>query len=196
MMNDAGLTGTAATILLIMRLCIAGAFVRAGAVKLADLNEVRLAITNYQILPAGLTGVATVSVPAVEVTAGLLLLLGVFPAEVAAVLAALLVCFSAAIAVNLARGRVFDCGCGGSAAPRMISWQHVAVNTVLAGSATVIAIVPPASLDLFRGTRGIVAVAVPGGSVLPVTLAAALVFILTRLLASATARGALRVRRS
>lgn len=195
-MNEVGLDGTAAAILLIMRLCLAGAFIRAGAVKLTDLKEFRLAIANYKILPAGLVGSATAAVPAVEVTAGLLLLLGVFPAEVAAVLAALLVCFSVAIAVNLARGRVFDCGCGGSAAPRMISWQHVAVNTLLAASATVIAIIPPASLDLFRGTRGAVSVAVPGGSVLPVTLAAVLVFILTRMLAAAAARGALRVRRS
>ena len=184
-MDDIGFAGIAAAILVITRLCIACAFIRAGAVKLTDLKEFRLAVANYEILPPRLLAAATVTIPTVEVTVGLLLLLGVFPVEGAAVLAALLLGFSAAIAINLARGRVFDCGCGGSAAPRMISWWHVAVNTLLAVSAAAIAIVAPAGLELLRGTGGMVSIAIPAGSDVPVVLAAALGFMLTRVLGGA-----------
>jgi uncharacterized membrane protein YphA (DoxX/SURF4 family) len=187
MINSSGLAGVAAAILLVVRLVIAGTFVRAGAAKLPARREFRLAIENYQILPARLVPAAAVIVPAIEITVGLLFLLGVFPAESAAVLAALLLCFSAAIAVNLARGRVFDCGCDASVAPQAINWRHVVINTVLAICAVAIAIAPPAGLDLIRGQAGLVSIAVPGGSAVPLVLAAALGFVLTRLLGAATA---------
>jgi uncharacterized membrane protein YphA (DoxX/SURF4 family) len=196
-MDGTGVGGVAAAVLLVLRLCIAGAFIRAGAVKLTGLREFRLAVANYQILPASLVGAAAVAVPLTEVTAGVLLLLGVFPAIVAAVLAALLLGFSAAMAANLARGRVFDCGCGGDAVPRLISWPHVAVNIALAAMATVLAIAPPASLELFRGASGTVTIAAPAGAGIPLMLAAALCFVVTRMLTSAArARRSLRAPRA
>ena len=105
MMNDAGFAGIAAAILLVMRLFIAGTFIRAGLVKLADTKEFRLAVANYKILPAGLVTVAAVTVPVVEVMVGLCLMLGLLPVVFASVLAALLLCFPAAIGINLASGR-------------------------------------------------------------------------------------------
>jgi uncharacterized membrane protein YphA (DoxX/SURF4 family) len=180
MMNDAGFAGIAAAILLVMRLLIAGTFIRAGAVKLTDLKEFRLAVANYQILPAGLVKAAAVTVPMAEVTVGLGLLLGIAPVVFAAVLAVLLLCFSAAIAVNLARGRVFDCGCGGSIAPQTISWRHIAANSLLAACAAAIAIAPPGGLELLAGPAGLASVSVPGGSGIPLVLAATLGFMLTR----------------
>jgi uncharacterized membrane protein YphA (DoxX/SURF4 family) len=187
MMADAGFAESAAAILLVVRLSIACTFIRAGAVKLADMKEFRLAVTNYDILPAGLVAAAAVTIPAVEVTAGFLLLLGVLTVVVAAALAALLLCFSAAIAVNLARGRVFDCGCGGSAAPRTISWRHVAFNTILACAATAVAVAPPTGLELLRGPSGLVSIAVPAGSGVPLVLAAALGYLVTRVLGAVIA---------
>jgi uncharacterized membrane protein YphA (DoxX/SURF4 family) len=181
-----GLAGVTAAILLVLRLVIAGTFIRAGAAKLPDRREFRLAIENYQILPASLVPAAAVTVPAVEITVGLLFLLGVFPAESAAVLAAVLLCFSAAIAVNLARGRVFDCGCDSSVAPQAISWRHVVVNTIFAAGAIAIAVAPPVGLDLLRGPGGLVSITVPGGSVVPLVLAATLSLVLTRVLGAAT----------
>jgi len=186
-MNDSGFAGITAAILLVMRLFIAGTFIRAGAVKLTDIKQFRLAIANYEILPAALVAAAAVIVPAVEVTVGLSFLLGVLPAVFAAVLAALLLCFSAVIAVNLARGRVFDCGCGGSTAPQTISWRHIAVNTFLAASAIAIAIAPPAGLELLRGAGGLITIGIPGGSGVPLVLTAALGFVLARVLGAALA---------
>ncbi len=194
-MAETGFAGIAAAILVIVRVLIAVVFLRAGIVKLTSRKAFRLAVANYEILPVGLTPAAAVIIPAAEVTAGLLLLLGVLPAVVAAVLAALLVCFSAAIAVNLARGRTFDCGCGNSrVAPQTISWRHVAVNTVLAASAAAISVAPPGGLELLPGPRGVFSIGIPGGSGLPVLLSAALVLLTARMLAAAAAtRRQLRV---
>jgi uncharacterized membrane protein YphA (DoxX/SURF4 family) len=184
-MDDVGLAAVAAAVLTILRLAVAGVFIRAGTVKLAGLAEFRLAVANYQILPTGLVGAAAVGVPVLEAAAGVLLLLGIFSAVVAAVLAVLLLCFSAAIGLNLARGRVFDCGCGGSTVPQLINWRHVAVNGLLAAAAIAILIAPPGGLELLRGPRGLFSIGIPGGSGAPVVLAAVLVFISARTLGAA-----------
>jgi uncharacterized membrane protein YphA (DoxX/SURF4 family) len=188
-MADTSFAAIAAVILEIMRVFLAVVFLRAGMAKLTSRKDFRLAVANYEILPAGLAAAAAVIIPAAEVTAGLLLLLGVLPGVVAAVLAALLVCFSASIAVNLARGRIFDCGCGSSSiiTPQTISWRHVMVNTVLAASAAAISIAPPAGLELLPGPRGAFSIGIPGGSGTPVLLAAALVLLTARMLAAAAA---------
>jgi uncharacterized membrane protein YphA (DoxX/SURF4 family) len=195
-MDDAGLAGVAAVTLLVIRFYLAIVFIRAGLTKLADLAEFRLAVTNYKILPASLANMAAVAVPVAEVTAGLLLLLGVLPGIVAAILALLLVCFSAAIGVNLARGRVFDCGCGGSSAPQLISWRHVVVNLMLAALAVLISIAPPAGFDLLHGPHGVFSIGIPAGSRIPIVLAAVLGFMTVRMLGAAVAvRRALRATR-
>jgi uncharacterized membrane protein YphA (DoxX/SURF4 family) len=187
-MHSAGLAGVAAAILLVCRFVIAGIFIRAGLIKLANLSEFRLAVMNYQIVPVRLVSGTAIAVAAVEAGAGLLLLLGVVPMIVAAALAALLLCFSAAITVNLARGRVFDCGCDSSGiAPQTISWAHVGTNVVLAGVAVVISIAPPAGLALLPGPAGVLSIGIPAGSDVPILLTAALAILLTRVLGAAVA---------
>jgi uncharacterized membrane protein YphA (DoxX/SURF4 family) len=188
-------TEIAAAILLVMRFVIAGVFIRAGTAKLFGLAEFRLAVKNYEIVPAALTAFTAASVVAVECTAGLLLLLGILQVVVAAVLAVLLLCFSAAIATNLIRGRVFDCGCdGGSAAPRTISWSHVSANVVLAAMAAAISIAPPGGLDLLYGPRGLFSISIPAGSCTPIVLAAVLAYVTVRM--SATALAAYKLTRA
>lgn len=183
-MDDAGIAGIAAEILLATRFAIGFIFLRAGTVKLADLREFRLAVANYEILPAVLVPAVAMSVPAGEVVCGVLLLLGFLSGVASAILGVLLMCFSAAIGLNLARGRVIDCGCGGSAAPQLIGWRHVAVNMVLAALAVGIAIAPPAGLELLPGPR-LISVEIPAGAGLPVLLATVLCLLTVRMLAAA-----------
>jgi uncharacterized membrane protein YphA (DoxX/SURF4 family) len=191
-MQDASLPGIAALALLALRFILALVFIRAGIVKLSGLADFRAAVKNYQILPARLTGAAALGVPAVEVGAGTLLLLGVLPGITAGCLAALLVVFSVAIAVNLARGRVFDCGCDG-AAPQQISWRHVAVNVLLAGAAAAMTLAPPSGFGLLAGPGGVFSPSLPRGAVVPVMLTVTLVVLMARTLRAAlTARRALR----
>lgn len=135
-------------------------FLRAGLAKISSPAEFRAAVANYRLLPPRLVPPVAAGLPYAEVAAAILLALGVFPGLVAAVLAALLAVFAAAIAINLARGREFDCGCAGPApggprsVPQKISWRHVATNAVLALMAIAIVLAPPRSLALLPGIHG------------------------------------------
>jgi hypothetical protein len=182
-----GIAGVVAAALLIVRFAMAAIFIRAGLVKLANLREFQLAVANYRILPPRLVPAVALGVPAGEVAGGALLLLGVAPGIASAVLAALLVCFSAAIGLNLIRGRIFDCGCGGRTVPQVISWRHVAVNVVLAALAICVAIAPPIGLELAPGPRGVFSAQLPAGSCIPLLLATVLCLLTGRMLAAALA---------
>jgi uncharacterized membrane protein YphA (DoxX/SURF4 family) len=161
-----------ALVLLAARWLIAGLFLRSGLAKAAGLGEFRSAVANYRLLPSALVRPVAVILPLAEIVAAVLLAVGILPLVVAAILAVLLVAFAAAVGINLARGRVFDCGCAGSAAaPRMISWQHVATNLVLAVLAAAVAVASPATLELWRGPAAPVHLATQNGGGFPVLLA-------------------------
>jgi hypothetical protein len=106
----------------------------AGAVsKLWQRGEFALAVEAYELLPERAVGAFALGFPMVELAAGLLLLpLATRPAG--AVLALLvLAAVSAAILVNLRRGRhVLDCGCGGLSGRQPISGWLLLRNAGLA----------------------------------------------------------------
>jgi len=156
-------------LLLTARCVIAAVFLRAGLAKLTDLRDFRSAVRNYRLLPPALVPAVAVSLPFAEVAAAIMLAAGILPGVVAGLLALLLLIFAAAIAVNLARGRVFDCGCAG-AAPQTISWMHVLSNGALAALAVAVALAPPTALALWPGIPGPFSVATPRGDALPVVL--------------------------
>jgi len=190
LVHSTGFLAITASALLATRIVIAVTFIRAGVTKLMDLADFRLAITNYDIVPAGMVKIVALAVPAMEVTAGILLLFGVVPGAVAALLAALLTAFSVALIINLARGREFDCGCGGTA-PQVISWRHVIKNGALAVYLVVIALFPLSVLVFAAGPEGPFSVPAPQGGGLPVLLTSLLCILLASLL-----RAASTVRRS
>jgi uncharacterized membrane protein YphA (DoxX/SURF4 family) len=156
--------------MLAVRWFLAAVFLRSGLGKATGLAEFRAAVQNYRLLPAALVAPVAYTLPAAELVAGLLLALGILPVVVAAALALLLIAFAAAIAVNLARGRVIDCGCAGSVGtPQLINWRHVGTDIALAGAAAAVAIAPPPA-DLWTGPSGLASVATPGGGAFPVLL--------------------------
>lgn len=169
--------------LLMARWLVAGIFLRSGLPKATGPAAFRSAVGNYQLLPAALVPVVAVTLPYAEILAAVLLAAGVLTVVVAAVLAFLLLVFALAIGINLARGRVFDCGCAGSAAaPRMIGWQHVAADLGLAAFAAAIAVAPPAAAELWPGPAGLAHVAEPGGGALPALLATCVCLVMIFLL--------------
>ena len=95
---------------------VVGAVLLIGASeKLREPESFRDAVENYRLLPAAAEPVFARALPLLEILAGVLLLpLATRP--VGALLAlALLLMFTAAIAINLLRGRDrIDCGCGGN----------------------------------------------------------------------------------
>lgn len=123
----------------LLRCALATVFLRAGAVKLFDVADFRIAVGNYGLLPERLVRPAALALPLAEVVLGVMLLVGLDTGPVAALLLALLAGFSAAIAFNLRRGRTFSCGCSGKTSSD-ISWRHVSANAVLAAMAAVVSL--------------------------------------------------------
>lgn len=100
--------------------------------KLRDLGSFRAALEGYELLPAALLPVAALALPLAEAATGLLLVVDATRVLGAWVAVALLAVVTAAVAVNLLRGRTdVGCGCGGIEDEQTISWALVARNLVL-----------------------------------------------------------------
>lgn len=168
-------------VLFAARFIVALIFLRAGVAKLADRLDFRAAVANYRILPGFLTGPVATILPWAEIAVGTLLAAGMLTSPAAAVLALLLTAFSVGIAINLARGREFACGCAGTA-PSMISWRHIAVNAVLAVAAAAVALAPPAALAVWPGVPASFRVGMPSADAVPVLLTVILGFALSAVL--------------
>jgi hypothetical protein len=111
---------------------LAAIFSASAIFKLIDLGEFRVAVENYRVIPERLAGAAAIAIPLAEIlgAVGLLNLRTRFAS--AAELALMLALFTAAIVVNLVRGRLYiDCGCFGPALRQPLSWWLPARNVAL-----------------------------------------------------------------
>lgn len=85
-----------------------------AAAKLRDLALFRAALDNYRLLPAAALAPAALLLPLWELLAGALLLPTATRGDGAVLALGLLALVTAAVAINLQRGRArIDCGCGG-----------------------------------------------------------------------------------
>jgi uncharacterized membrane protein YphA (DoxX/SURF4 family) len=96
---------------LLCRLLVGGVFVYASIDKILYPVEFAKVVYNYQMLPVALSNLVAMSLPWLELFAGLALLMGVLRKESALILSGLLVLFIVALSVNLYRGVDIDCGC-------------------------------------------------------------------------------------
>ncbi|MBV8519389.1 MAG: DoxX family membrane protein [Acidobacteria bacterium] len=94
-----------------VQLALGAIFVVAALPKIADPPAFAHMIYNYRILPGGFINLAAITMPWVELFAGLALILGVWTRAARWIITALLVTFMVAITINLARGNAIDCGC-------------------------------------------------------------------------------------
>ena len=102
------------------RVLLAGVFVVAGGLKLADPQVAVQAVRAYRLLPSALEAPVGWGLPAFEMALGLLLAVGLFTRVSAVAAAVLLTVFIAGVASAAARGLSIDCGCfggGGTVAP-------------------------------------------------------------------------------
>jgi uncharacterized membrane protein YphA (DoxX/SURF4 family) len=169
----------AGLLILMVRWFTAGVFLRAGVVKLGDQADFRAAVANYELLPLRFVPSVATWLPVAEVAGGVLLAAGILTAPAAILLGLLLAAFAAAIAINLARGRSFDCGCSGSSTPSRISWRHVAVDLVLAAGATLVAVYGPVAASVWPGPLRPDPLTAPAGSITPTVIAVLVVLIAT-----------------
>jgi putative oxidoreductase len=96
--------------------------------KILEPAAFALDIATYQILPLGLVNMQAIVLPWVELAAGLMLLLGLRTRAAALLVAGMMVMFTVAIAIAVAKGLDMSCGCFASqgAAEDPISWRTIA----------------------------------------------------------------------
>lgn len=98
-------------IVLIFRLVLGLTFVYASLDKIAHPDQFAKIVYNYKILPDFLINIFAVTLPWVELLAGLFLVLGIFTESASLLISCLLVIFLIAISINVLRGVDLNCGC-------------------------------------------------------------------------------------
>jgi hypothetical protein len=166
------------SILLAARWLLGAVFVAAGARKVRLPSEFRAAIANYRLVPARFERPLALALPWGEIVVGTLFALGIVTSVIAWTASIALAVFGTAVAVNLLRGRSFDCGCGVGGGGH-IRWSLVGRNLVLSGIAATIAVAPGSALAAWPG-GGASAGSISVGDYLPVPMTVVLVAVIGR----------------
>ena len=98
-------------IILICRIVLGGIFIFASLDKIAHPAEFAKAIGNYHVLPFGLENLLALTLPSVELLAGVALITGVMVDGAAIMVILMNIVFIFAISQALARGISIECGC-------------------------------------------------------------------------------------
>lgn len=107
-------------------------FVLGAWTKLQSMEAFEGVVYNYRLLPERAAGPVARLLPGVELAVGLGLLVAPARGYAAAGALVLLVIFTAAIGINLLRGRrEIDCGCFSSTLKQKLSWWLVIRNGAL-----------------------------------------------------------------
>lgn len=96
---------------LLVRLGLAAVFLAAGASKVTDLDASGRAVAAYELMPAEVAVIVGAILPFIEISLGLLLLLGLATRLAAWIAATMLVVFISGIVSAWSRGLNIDCGC-------------------------------------------------------------------------------------
>ncbi len=94
-----------------VQIALGAIFVAAALPKISDPPSFAHMIYNYRILPGFLVNISALTMPCVELLAGLALILGVWTRPARWLIGAMLVVFIIAIGFNLLRDNAIDCGC-------------------------------------------------------------------------------------
>jgi uncharacterized membrane protein len=115
-----------------LSVALALVFGASALIKFADFSEFRGALENYRIVPEETSLPAAAIVPISELAGAIGLLVPRFHAAAAMLLIFLVAIFTAAIALNLTRGRLYiDCGCFGPMLRQPLSNWLLVRNGVL-----------------------------------------------------------------
>ena len=88
-------------------------FIYAGAEKISDPEAFAISISNYRLLPTAAINFFAITLPWIELVAGILLIFGIAVKENSSILFSMLLVFTIAIVISLFRGLSIDCGCFG-----------------------------------------------------------------------------------
>jgi putative oxidoreductase len=114
---------------LALRLYLGAIFIYASMYKINYAGEFAETIASYQLAPYWTVNLLALTMPWLELICGLLLVVGFRSKSAAAIIAALLVLFSAAIAISLIRDLPIGCGCF-SALEEQLNWKTLVRDLV------------------------------------------------------------------
>jgi len=103
----------------------------AALAKLSDLTAFSSQVHNFRVLPIWSENLVAMTLPWIELVAALSLLLGIRARSGALVATGLLAVFTVAVALAVARGLDFQCGCFGTADATRVGWGKLLQNTGL-----------------------------------------------------------------
>ena len=98
-------------VVLVFRVVLGVTFIYASLDKIAHPDQFARIIYNYKILPDFFINVFAVTLPWVELIAGIFLIMGIFTESTSLLICFLLVVFLVATSINLFRGVDLNCGC-------------------------------------------------------------------------------------
>jgi putative oxidoreductase len=103
-------------------------FLVAALAKIVDTASLAREVHNFHLVPFWSEHLVAMTVPWIELVAGLALVLGIRARAGAWVAGALLLGFTLGIALAMARGLNFECGCFGTADGTRVGWTKLAEN--------------------------------------------------------------------
>ena len=106
-------------------------FIYAGILKISDPAGFSDAINNYDLLPLSIVNFFAITLPWIEVVAGLFLMFGISVKENSFIISVMLVAFILAIAISLGRGLNIECGCFGTSSGTKVGIIKLVENIVL-----------------------------------------------------------------
>jgi uncharacterized membrane protein YphA (DoxX/SURF4 family) len=142
--------------LFILRLILGAVFIYASIDKIIHPGAFAKIIWYYRILPSGLINPLALFLPWLELTTGLLLIVGYWEKAATMVVAAMLAVFIGALSVALTRGIDIDCGCFSTTSHARSPVVSLIIRDVLMVIACILLVRGPASwlsLDARQQTR-------------------------------------------
>ena len=118
-------------LLLSFRIILGLIFIYSGIIKVINTSEFSNSIINYRLLPELVINFLAITLPWIELTAGLLLIFGISIKENALIITSLLIVFIIAIIISLFRGLDIDCGCFGTVSGTKLGLTKLLENCIL-----------------------------------------------------------------
>jgi uncharacterized membrane protein YphA (DoxX/SURF4 family) len=140
----------------VARVALGLVMVIAGLLKISDPDQAVRAVQAYQILPQSLTHIVGYGLPLLEISLGLLLLLGLATRLAAVFAGVFMLVFIVAVSSAWIRGLSIECGCfggGGAIDPAGKNWRYLSEilrDLLFMGLASWIFVFPASRLALDR----------------------------------------------
>jgi uncharacterized membrane protein YphA (DoxX/SURF4 family) len=118
-------------LLFLFRIIVGFVFIYAGILKISDPAGFSDAISNYDLLPLSFVNFFAITLPWIEVVAGLFLFFGISVKENSIIISVMLIVFILAIAISLGRGLNIECGCFGTTSGTKVGTIKLVENIIL-----------------------------------------------------------------